>query len=286
MRLKNTASGRLVRGRCGATNKCSYCAKLGSIELARALELDAIEHFSPEVWLCLGTRTPTFDPRPFYSAREQVQKALRRRWPDVQVANLREFTTGYGPRAGGRRRPHWNLLLKGIPSEQAAEAREVAARIWCRHVDAEPERQHGGPVYEAGGLGRYLALHFQKESQAPPRGWRGHRFTSSRGYFPEGVKKAREKAREAMAVERAVFWANAVAEGVFQDTGAVLLGDELEQLVQSKLARRAGWSVAHVRSESSDPAVARARAAGEAFDRKVAAPEGYDWRVGLQRYLR
>jgi hypothetical protein len=201
-----------------------------------------------------------------------VQKALRRRWPEAEVANLREFTTGYGPRSGGRRRPHWNFLVKGVPGSDVDEMREVAARIWCRHVDAEPDRQHAGRVYEAGGLMRYLALHFQKSSQAPPRGWRGHRFTSSRGYFPNGTAAARERARESLRVARAVHWANAVAEALWQDQGCVLLGDELDDLVERHMARgrSAGWELKKVRQESSDPAVARAAGVRAPFRRKVA----------------
>lgn len=194
---------------------------------------------------------------------------MRGRWPEVEVANLREFTTGYGPRSGGRRRPHWNLLLKGVPAEAAEEAGAVAARVWCGLVDADPERQHAGRVYEAGGLGRYLALHFQKESQAPPKGWKGHRFTSSRGYFPDGVRVAREKAREAVAVERAVYRANALAEAVWQDQGVVLLGEELEDLVQERLElnRSARWEVVQVRRQSEDVDRKRAEGAREPLRR-------------------
>jgi hypothetical protein len=265
------ADGRSVRGRCGATNKCSYCAKLGSIETAEMLALDAVNFFAPEVWLCLGTRTASFDPKPFYRGRDQVQKALRRRWPDLEVANLREFTTGYGPRSGGRRRPHWNFLIKGVVADQVEELRDVAARVWCGRVDAEPDRQYAGTVHDAGGLMRYLALHFQKQSQAPPPGWRGHRFTSSRGYFPEGSQAARERARRSLRLGRAVHWANAVAEGAWQDEGVILTGDELEELVEAYLDRAAGasWQLKKVRSESSDPGVARAVGARRPFRRKV-----------------
>ena len=59
---------------------------------------------------------------------------------------------------------------------------------------------------------RYLALHFQKESQSPPKGWPGHRFTSSRGYFPDGAVAARERAKRSLRLGRAVHWANAVSE--------------------------------------------------------------------------
>ena len=116
---------------------------------------------------------------------------------------------------------------------------------------------------------RYLALHFQKESQAPPRGWKGHRFTSSRGYFPDGVAAARERARESLRVSRAVHWANGVAEALWQDRGVVLVGDELDDLVEQHLGRARGtsWSVRKVRSESQDVDRKRSEAAREPFRR-------------------
>jgi hypothetical protein len=223
-----------------------------------------LEHFAPEVWACLGTRTPTLDPKPFYQGRKQVFAALRRRWPEVELVNLREFTTGYGPRSGGLRRPHWNLLLKGVPSAAVGEAAEVVGRVWCQHVDAEPERQHVGAVYEAGGLGRYLALHFQKQEQAPPKGWKGHRFTSSRGYFPEGVKAARGRAKESLGLRREV-WKLEVefAESI----GVIPAGLDLWGMAEARVLERSAvdWSLAHVLQESPDPVRARHLAAREPF---------------------
>lgn len=266
MRLVSS-DGVVRRGRCRAVNLCSYCAKLAAVENAEMLALDAVEYGSPEVWACLTTRS--HDPRPatFYRARESVRKALRRRWPECQDSTLVEFTTGYGPRSEGRRRPHWNALLKGVPLADVDEAAEVVARVWCGQVDAEPSRQHVAPVSDAGGLMRYLALHFQKESQSPPRGWKGHRFTSSRGYFPEGAAAARERAKESLRLGRAVFWANAVAESAFLDHDEVVDGAELEALIADRLLEEAArcWSMKKVLKTSGDPASRAAREARAPF---------------------
>jgi hypothetical protein len=266
MRLVGS-DGTVRRGRCRATNLCSYCAKLQAVENAEMLALDAVEHFAPEVWACVTTRSG--DPRPssFYLARKAVRKALRRRWPDCQDSTLVEFTTGYGPRSGGVRRPHWNALLKGIPSADVEEAQEVVARVWCGQVDAEVSRQHVGVVSDAGGLMRYLALHFQKESQSPPKGWRGHRFTSSRGYFPEGAAVARERAKRSLRLGRAVYWANAVAEAAWLDNDEVLDSEDLERLIEDRLLEDAArsWSMKKVRGSSVDVDAARSTAAREPF---------------------
>jgi len=169
------------------------------------LWLDALENGAPTIWLVLTTRSTDPEPRSFYRSREQLFKALRRRWPDVESACLLEFTTGYGSRSGGKRRPHFNVMLKNLPSTAVDDVRAVVNAVWCAREDARPSGQSVKAVSDAGGLTRYLALHFQKESQRPPEGWRGHRFVKSRGYFPNGAADARERARRSLVEKRAVW---------------------------------------------------------------------------------
>ena len=233
MRLR-ASDGRLVRGRCRAANQCDYCARLAAVENSEVLALDAIENGAPGVWVVLTTRTPELSPRPFYRAREAVMRAIQRRWPDAEYAALVEFTTGYGSRSGGRRRPHWNLLLKGVPADALDELREVVCRIWCGRVDATPAGQFAGTVSEAGGLMRYLALHFQKESQKPPAGWRGHRFMHSHGYFAEGIETMRGRAREQLQFRRELWKFERLAE----QAGVELLPDELDELASASMERQ------------------------------------------------
>lgn len=204
-RLLNEATGELVKGRCGATNLCAYCARLAAVENSECLALDAVENTAPGLWIVLTTRTATIDTRRFYRSREQLWRAVSRRWPEAEYAALVEFTTGYGPTSGGKRRPHWNILVKGIPVGDLQELRELVTAIWCRREDAEPAGQFLGEIGEAGGLMRYLALHFQKESQAPPPGWRGHRFLKSRGYFDAPMPEVRERAKRALRFKREVW---------------------------------------------------------------------------------
>jgi hypothetical protein len=153
------------------------------------LKLDAVESGNaPQVLVVLTTRTVTIDVKGFARAKEQLFRALRRRWPHLEYGWCIEFTTGYAATSGGERRPHWNFLLKGGP--QAADVwviRELVNRIWCGNVDAEPQGQCVKTLYDAGGLIGYITNHFQKASQRPPQGFSGHRFGCSRGYFGPGV---------------------------------------------------------------------------------------------------
>ncbi len=181
------------------------------------LSLDAMEGDPPTVLLVLGTRTATVDMAGFYRGLEQVKRALKRRWPAVEYASLVEFTTGYGERSGGLRRPHWNLLLKGVPVGDHALVHAVAAPVWCRHVDAEPQAQHASTIGLAGALMKYLSLHFQKASQQPPAGFTGQRFNCSRGYFTGcSIGTARARAREALALKREVWKASQISDNAHE----------------------------------------------------------------------
>jgi hypothetical protein len=204
LRLLSTL-GVLVPGRCRATNLCDYCARLAAIETAEVLANDAMINSSPAVWSVLTTRTATFDVSRFKYARKAVTRAVRRRWPAAQCATLVEFTTGYGTGSGGDRRPHWNDMWKGIEAEDADELQAVEAAAWCERVDAEPVGQFAGQVSEFGGVMRYLALHFQKADQEPPKGWRGHRFRTSRAYLDRPMEQAREEARASLRLKRELW---------------------------------------------------------------------------------
>lgn len=196
-------AGEVVAVRCSSPNRCDPCAKRRSRENAEMIGLDALEHpaRAPEVWMVLTTRTVSLDMRAFYKARELVVRALKRRWRGVSYASVLEYTTGYGPRAGGERRPHWNLLVKGLTDAEIHEVRPIVGRVWCAHVDARPQQQHVGPVWEVGGLAGYLAAHVHKADQKPPPAFRGQRFNCARDYF-EGTTRAAMRERAADSIFR------------------------------------------------------------------------------------
>ena len=84
-------------------------------------------------------------------------------------------------------------------------ARKRSTSASCPRASARPAGQFVGTIADAGGLMRYLALHFQKQSQEPPRGWRGQRFTHSRGYLTRPTPEARQAARESLRHRREVW---------------------------------------------------------------------------------
>ena len=207
MRLESTL-GDLVKGRCRATNLCLFCAKLAAVENSELLALDAVEGTAPRMWLVLSTGTDELDPARFYAARKHLMKALGREFGrKIPWAAMVEFTTGYSKHSAGRRFPHWNVMLKGVDEGDLGRIRAVVDRVWCGRADfkAVPEGQHVGTITEAGGLMRYIALHFQKESQAPPAGWRGHRFLHSRDYLWKPTPEARELTQQSLRLKRELW---------------------------------------------------------------------------------
>lgn len=202
-----------LRGK--SVNRCDYCAMLAAVENCEMVVLDALEGDAPQIVCILGTRTATLDMAAFKQAREKLVKAVRRRWPAAEYVYEVEYTTGYGPRAGGERRPHWNWFWKRIPRQDADELRAICVRIWCSHVDAEPQAQYVAEIDNAVGLTKYVTEHFMKESQRPPKGFTGQRFCCSRGYFGEGVTVtvARARARESLRRKREIWKATRAGFG-------------------------------------------------------------------------
>src|SRR3954470_8201648 len=190
LRLRSSL-GEVVRGRCRATNLCAYCARLAAVETSEMLMLDAMED-APTLYVVLTARE-LLDRADCRRHLEQLRRQARRRWPSIRWAVLVEFQ-----RRGAL---HLNLLVKGVPAEDADQLHDVLAGAWCARVDAKPRAQFVGRVNDGGGLVRYIALHFLKPAQAPPIGWRGHRVSYSRAYLVRPAAEMREQARRSLRVK-------------------------------------------------------------------------------------
>jgi hypothetical protein len=117
--------------------------------------------------------------------------------------------------------------MKGCAADEQTRALvdDAIREVWCKREDAEPWAQFVGEVQEIGGLMRYLALHFLKESQAPPSGWSGHRFTATRGYLWTDTPSARDAARRSLREKRELW--RALKRG--------LTGEDAERAVKAAL---------------------------------------------------
>ena len=151
-----------------AVNRCDYCAKLAAVENCEMLVMDALDGHAPGLLAILTTRTATLDMAAFATARAELVRAVRRRWPAAEYAYEVEFTSGYGSNSGGLRHPHWNWFFKGVPASSAAEFQALVVSVWCPHVDAEPSGRYVEEIRNAIGVSKYVTEHFMKASQRPP----------------------------------------------------------------------------------------------------------------------
>jgi hypothetical protein len=165
------------------------------METVEMLSLDAME-WAPNLWAVLTAREhlTRADCRRHL---EQLRDACRKRWPEIVWFVQVEFQ-----RRGAL---HLNLLVKGVPDDEAEQLHERLSAVWCRRVDAEPVGQWVGVVQEAEGVVRYLSkmlAHGLKAEQSPPIGWKGHRTSQSRGYLVRPASVMREEARQSIRLKR------------------------------------------------------------------------------------
>jgi hypothetical protein len=140
------------------------------------------------------------------------------------------------------------LLLKGAGVDDQEAVLDSIEREWCSRVGGKRAAQHVGTVQEIGGLMRYLALHFQKASQSPPKGWRGHRFMHSRGYLAERTPELRRRAREGLQLRRELWKVKRDADAA----GVELVGGEAWDLAELawEVGRAQTWELVQVHDQS------------------------------------
>ncbi|HEY2572012.1 MAG TPA: hypothetical protein VGI27_11080, partial [Solirubrobacteraceae bacterium] len=226
-------------------NRCEYCAGQKAWVDVEMLVEDALEGDAPSALAILGTRTATLSQAAFRNGLREVARVLRVEF-GARWARMTEYTTGYGPRAGGERRPHWNWAIKDVPADRVDELRARVVAVWCHYVDAEPGAQYVEPLRTpAAGL-KYIGQHFSKADQRPPAGFKGQRFRCSHDYFAgKTVAQARAQARER---DRKGVVRHKLAENV-KNGWLVADAHELELLVHEamRLSARTRWYLANER---------------------------------------
>lgn len=146
----------------------------------------------------------TRDWLPDDELREGWRMVARRVRRDVNATTryawFREWTTG---KSDGIRRTHYHSTWALNDDDQAQAVKQISLDVWAARAGAYSEKAHGWKrVWDAGGLTRYIAGlvgHHLKEGQAPPPGWSGRRFGTSRGFY---AIDSRELDRQAKAAAR------------------------------------------------------------------------------------
>lgn len=219
------ADGSLEPVRCGASNRCSYCAMFVAIENSLVIKLDA-QLCMPTVGVTTTTRAPDFGFKRLRAAEQALWRQLRRDYAELEIryVGFLEWTTGEGTRARGHRRPHVHHLVKGFPPDHNALApieyddaagervitTELELRVrelWHRFT-ADAWIAEARPLRTPAGAIAYLTLHHHKREQGPPPGFTGRRLRPSKptkeraGYYELPIAELRALARELSSSSR------------------------------------------------------------------------------------
>jgi hypothetical protein len=185
-------------------NSCPVCRRRNVQVTAAKMGINQTLTDRPITHAVLST---TRDWVPDEVLREGWRLFARRVRRDVcstaRYAWFREWTTG---RADGIRRTHYHSTWALDDDDQAAEVARISNRVWATRTNAYSEKAHGWkPVWDAGGLTRYIAGlvgHHLKSGQAPPPGWTGRRFGTSKGFYAIDSRDLERTAKAAVRDER------------------------------------------------------------------------------------
>jgi hypothetical protein len=184
--------------------------------------------------------------------RQMARRVRRDVCAESRYAWFREWTEG---RNDGVRRTHYHSTWALDDDGQAAAVAEISNDVWARVAGAWSPDAHGFKrVWDAGGLARYIAGlvgHHLKQSQAPPPGWSGRRFATSRGFYAIDSRELDRQAKSAVRDARLVHYlerelADAAPDGLPE----TIWDEELSRRLEVARARpplrvvslRQGWS--------------------------------------------
>jgi hypothetical protein len=191
--------------RCGAPNRCDYCAMCTACENAVVLRLDSFDR--PDGFPRVGITTTTRSPRPDWERLREAERLLwrqlRRRFgrATVQYCGFVEWTTGRSATSKGHRFAHVHHLVKGVPPADALSLESTISEWWRDKTGAW--RVECRPLFTPMGAIAYLVLHHHKREQGPPAGTKHvKRLRPSRGYFGRPVAELRWQARELLREEQ------------------------------------------------------------------------------------
>jgi hypothetical protein len=168
--------------------------------------LNAARTETPPTAAVLSTTREWVDDSTLREGWAQFARRVRREvHPDARYAWFREWTTG---KRDGIRRTHYHSIWSHVDDDEAQVVAGISREVWGRVAGAYSEHAHGAKrVWDAGGLARYvagLAGHHLKAGQAPPPGWTGRRFGTSRGFYATPPAELRKEATAAVRDARLV----------------------------------------------------------------------------------
>lgn len=200
-----TADGELLPIRC-KRNRCPSCRPRNVQVTAAMMGLNAARSAKPPRVAVLSTTREWVEDATLREGWKEVARRARKYVdPDASYAWFREWTEG---RNDGVRRTHYHSTWSTDAVHGEALA-EISREVWSRLTGAYSPKAHGHqPIWDAGGLARYvagLAGHHLKSNQAPPPGWSGRRFGTSRGFYATDALELRKEAEAAVRDERIAF---------------------------------------------------------------------------------
>lgn len=200
--------GELLPIPCGR-NSCLYCRPRNVQITAAMVGLAASRSPHPPTYAVLSTTRDEVDQATLRNGWKDVARRVRREvCPRVDYAWFREWTTGRHDLRGVRR-THYHSIWTRLNGAQAAAVADVSREVWARLAGAWSKQAHGYErIWDAGGLARYvagLAGHHLKTGQAPPTGWKGRRYGTSRGFYAGDARELRAEAEAVVRDERIAY---------------------------------------------------------------------------------
>jgi hypothetical protein len=187
-----------------ARNSCPHCRRRNVQVTAAKMGLNQTLTDRPITHAVLSTTRDWVSQDVLRAGWKEMGRLVRRDvCPTARYAWFREWTEG---RNDGVRRTHYHSTWALDSDDQAAAVAAVSNRVWASRAGAWSEKAHGWKVvYDAGGLTRYIAGlvgHHLKSNQAPPPGWSGRRFGTSRGFYAIDTRDLDKQARTMVRDER------------------------------------------------------------------------------------
>ena len=232
---------------CGR-NACPHCRRRNVQVTAAKMAFNQTLTDRRVTHAVLSTTRDWVDSATLREGWRQMSRTVRRQVnPDARYAWFREWSVK--PIEGtDLRRTHYHSTWALDDDDQAAAVAAISNEVWERLAGAWSPDAHGWkPIWDAGGLARYIAGlvgHHLKQGHAPPEGWTGRRFGTSKGFYALDSRQLDNHARAAVRderlrhhLERAMVDDDSIPDGLPLDIWDEVLTDRLEEAFRAPKPR-------------------------------------------------